>query len=393
MEGPPSPRNCAGHTVDERSDPRLLSVVVPCYKLVGRIDLFRECIASLVQQSYQPIEIVVVDDGSPDGTRQILESEIAELASRLPHAIRLVALQENVGASEARNAGIRAARGEFIGLLDYDDLWFLDFAEEAIGKLDRQPDLEVILGGTILHRSYKAQTKAHAIPMAPDINAMPFASFCAWHLVNNLPVAMGSAVICRRSLFERFPELWMDRFLSKRSAEDVFWGFKLLALGIRPHYLPRPCVVHRARVDDISRSKRARYLLDQQEILDYTWKNAGHAVYETVASEAPSMLPAVNARIRYLGDLFMLTHVFDNPGKLYALGLLARDRRLIKSWLRLWMLRISGGAVTGLLERRAWRGFSSERAHLEKATHLIDSLQVSHRESSASCNEADREQR
>ena len=374
MGGAPSAWDSPGPPVKKRPEAGLLSVVVPCYKLVGRSELFRECIASLANQSYKSIEIVIVDDGSPDGTKALLETEIAKVDARHLHSIRLLALESNLGVSEARNAGIRASRGEFIGLLDFDDLWFPDFAAAALARLNDNPDLDVILGETILYRSYKEKAKARTIPIVDDINTMSFASFCAWHLVNNLPVAMGSAVICRRSLFERFPDLWMDRFLSKLSAEDVFWGFKLLSLGVRPHYLFAPCVVHRGRVDDISRSKRARYLLDQKEILDYTWENAGQAVYAIAAAGAPHELAAVDSRIKYLNDLFILTRIFDDPTELFAFRLLLQDRRLIKSWLRLWMLRITGGAATGLLERKAWRGFSSAGADLEKATRLIGSV-------------------
>jgi len=99
----------------------LVSVVIPTFN-------GEECLAptldSVLRQSYRDFEIIVVDDGSTDGTRRVL--------SQYDGQVRVVR-QVNGGIASARNAGLRAARGSWIALLDHDDLW-----DET--KLQRQTD-------------------------------------------------------------------------------------------------------------------------------------------------------------------------------------------------------------------------------------------------------------
>jgi glycosyltransferase involved in cell wall biosynthesis len=98
--------------------PGMVSVVIPTY---NRADILRAAIDSVLAQSYSNLEVVVVDDGSSDSTRQTVESYGAP--------VRYV-YQPNAGVSAARNLGFSHARGEFIALLDSDDQ-FLPWKLEA----------------------------------------------------------------------------------------------------------------------------------------------------------------------------------------------------------------------------------------------------------------------
>ena len=88
-----------------------VSVVIPTY---NRATLLRETLRSIFAQTVAPLEIIVVDDGSKDNTREECE--------RLGPAIRYIS-QENKGLPAARNTGIVAARGEWVALCDSDDCW------------------------------------------------------------------------------------------------------------------------------------------------------------------------------------------------------------------------------------------------------------------------------
>lgn len=102
----------------------LISVVIPTY---NRSDYVRRAIDSVVAQTYKPVEIIVVDDGSTDDTWEKLQGY-----GRLIHAIR----QPNQGRSAARNHGIEAAKGNFIAFLDSDDFWAPEkLAKEAAALL------------------------------------------------------------------------------------------------------------------------------------------------------------------------------------------------------------------------------------------------------------------
>jgi glycosyltransferase involved in cell wall biosynthesis len=93
-----------------------------------------ETLDSIVAQSHRPVEIVVVDDGSSDGTPAVLAA--------YGHPI-VVVRQENAGTVVARNAGLARARGEYIGFLDADDLWHPDKLALQLGAFAARPGLQV----------------------------------------------------------------------------------------------------------------------------------------------------------------------------------------------------------------------------------------------------------
>lgn len=96
----------------------LVSVVIPTY---NRCDLISETLRSVTAQTYRPIEVIVVDDGSVDRTRAVVDSIALKLADDSQLTIKYV-FQPNAGAPAARNHGTRLASGEFIQYLDSDDI-------------------------------------------------------------------------------------------------------------------------------------------------------------------------------------------------------------------------------------------------------------------------------
>ena len=90
----------------------LFSVIVPTH---DRLDLLKRAVESISEQTYADYEIIVIDDGSKDGTKDWL----AEAGSSLR-----VITQSNVGPGGARNAGAKIARGRYLAFLDSDDVWF-----------------------------------------------------------------------------------------------------------------------------------------------------------------------------------------------------------------------------------------------------------------------------
>ncbi len=113
----------------------LVSIIIPIYNVE---EYLRECIDSALKQTYKDIELVLVDDGSPDNCPQICDEYVA-LDSRVK-----VIHQENGGLSAARNSGLAMARGEYVYFMDSDDY----IAENAIKELydeAKEKDLEVVL--------------------------------------------------------------------------------------------------------------------------------------------------------------------------------------------------------------------------------------------------------
>lgn len=114
-----------------------VSVVVPCY---DSIDYLQETVESLKAQTLRASEIILVDDGSRDGTRELIK---ALIAASPRHVIRH-AFQENAGQAAARNRGIAMARGRYILPLDSDDLIAPNMAEVCASVLDSKPDIALV---------------------------------------------------------------------------------------------------------------------------------------------------------------------------------------------------------------------------------------------------------
>lgn len=113
-------------------NPELVSAVIPTYNY-GRY--VTEAVESALAQTYRAVEIIVVDDGSTDDTRDQLR----------PYGDRIRYIyQPNQGLSAARNTGIRAARGRLIALLDSDDLWHPRRLEVQMRYLASNPDLGLV---------------------------------------------------------------------------------------------------------------------------------------------------------------------------------------------------------------------------------------------------------
>jgi glycosyltransferase involved in cell wall biosynthesis len=122
----------------------LFSVVIPTY---NRAHLLARTLESVWQQRFTDYEVVVVDDGSTDGTQEYLRT--------FGDRIRVVR-QANSGPGAARNIGVLAARGEYVALLDSDDLWFpwtLNIFAQAVGEF-RHP---CIVGGQLVEFTDEAE--------------------------------------------------------------------------------------------------------------------------------------------------------------------------------------------------------------------------------------------
>lgn len=116
----------------------LVSVVIPAYNASGFI---AETLESVVGQTYRPLEIIVVDDGSKDGTPEVVE-RFADQGVRL---IR----QENAGPSAARNRGIETSTGTYIAFLDADDLWLPEKIARQVEVMEQHPDMGLLFGDMV----------------------------------------------------------------------------------------------------------------------------------------------------------------------------------------------------------------------------------------------------
>jgi glycosyltransferase involved in cell wall biosynthesis len=161
--------------------PPRVSVIIPTFNRAWTV---AEAIDSALDQRFASFEVIVVDDGSTDRTQEVL--------TRFGSDIRTLK-QANAGVSAARNAGIRAAAGELIALLDSDDLWRPDKLAHQVAFFDSHPDCLICQCREIWIRNGRRVNPKHRHRKSSGDIFLPSLELC---------LVSPSAVMMRRSLFD-----------------------------------------------------------------------------------------------------------------------------------------------------------------------------------------------
>lgn len=117
------------------ASPRV-SIVVPAWNAVAFIT---KTLSTVDAQTFRDFELIVVDDGSADATKEVVERFLKDKGLR-----GLCIRQENKKIAGARNTGIRAAAGDLVAFLDHDDLWLPDKLARVIAEFDAHPDIDLV---------------------------------------------------------------------------------------------------------------------------------------------------------------------------------------------------------------------------------------------------------
>jgi glycosyltransferase involved in cell wall biosynthesis len=203
----------------------LISVIVPAYNAAP---FLAEAVESVFAQDYEPLEAIIVDDGSTDTTSEQLD--------RFSGRVRILH-QGNRGPSAARNAGLAVANGPLVAFLDADDVWLPAKLRVQADRMVEEPSLAF----TVTRFRYFLHPGC-AIPPA----------FRREHLDRDLDGWIPSALVVRREAFDRiggFDE-------SLRVSEDVDWFARAREAGLGAESIPR--VLLRKRVHDRNASLTAQ---------------------------------------------------------------------------------------------------------------------------------------
>jgi len=140
-----------------------VSVIIPAFQSAVTI---QRCLASVAAQTVKPLEAIVIDDGSRDGSFEIAES----LRGEMKGIDLIVIRQTNKGAGAARNAGCRIAKGEWLAFLDADDAWLPEKLERSLAHADGASliahDFIEVKGSAETYRDCTRHFKAAADPFA-----------------------------------------------------------------------------------------------------------------------------------------------------------------------------------------------------------------------------------
>jgi glycosyltransferase involved in cell wall biosynthesis len=224
-----------------------VSVVIPAYNAERYLG---EAIESVLAQSLQPSEVIVVDDGSTDGT--------AAIASSYGPPVRCVS-HGKVGLAATLNAGVAAATGELLGFVDADDLWCPGKQEAQAAALAADPALDGVFGQVKQFRSPEltpAERESLALP--PE---------------DQRGLAKG-AMLIRRSSFLRVGPFATEWTLG----EFIDWYARAVDAGLKFMTLPDVVLrrrLHRTNTGIVARDSRLDYVRILRAVVDRRQEQAG----------------------------------------------------------------------------------------------------------------------
>ncbi len=213
------------------ADEPLVSAVLSTW---NRAALVEQAVRSVFGQTLlreTPVEVIVVDDGSTDGTDGRLAKEFGDRVT--------VHRKENGGAASARNAGVRLARGRFVAFLDSDDEWTPDHLEAQLGAFRAEPDLGLVYGE---YHSYEGDRLAGVFPRRAAPSGWGFDALLSASLVQT-----STAMVPREAALATLP------FNESYRLGDEYDFFLRIARRWRIRFLPRPLVRYRVHGGNTSK--------------------------------------------------------------------------------------------------------------------------------------------
>ncbi len=148
-----------------------VSVIIPTY---NRESTLLRAVNSVLQQTYFELELIIVDDGSTDGTADVVETIQDE-------RVKYIRLAGNCGASVARNVGVEHAESEIIAFHDSDDAWRIDKLETQMNYLRMHPEFSMVYCSYCMHGS----EKTYIVPTDLDLEGDLEGDIFPWLLVRN----------------------------------------------------------------------------------------------------------------------------------------------------------------------------------------------------------------
>lgn len=224
----------------------MVSVIIPVFRSAGYI---AGTLASVFKQSYRDVEVIVVNDGSPD-TPQLIDA-----LGPWRHAIVYLE-QENAGAGAARNAGLARARGDLVAFLDADDRWLPHFLEAQVAFLSARPGWDMVYANARITGDTPLAGKTF-MDTTPSEGPVSFHSLLAQQCT-----VITSSVVARRGAIAS-----VGGFdASLRRGQDFDLWLRLAHGGVRIAYQREPLIERIVRADGLSADpitelKRARRVL------------------------------------------------------------------------------------------------------------------------------------
>lgn len=214
----------------------LISVIIPTY---NRKDLLLDAVKSILAQEPKNYEIIIVDDGSRDGTQEYVESFIRENSGKVNTPIRFFE-KTNGGVAAARNFGIKESRGEYLAFLDADDVWIKGFLPAVTEYFKSHKSISIVYTDQRISVDYITEKRSR-FQKNPPKSKFPIPFF-----IDNSPIQISSVVMKKEVLLDvgglnENLRIHEDVELWNRISEKYEFG-----------YIEKPLALYRLRSDNIS---------------------------------------------------------------------------------------------------------------------------------------------
>jgi glycosyltransferase involved in cell wall biosynthesis len=216
----------------------LVSVVIP---VRNGVKYLSEAIESVLAQGQVEVEVIVVDNGSSDGSRALAES--------FGDPVHVIA-ETRPGAAHARNAGVRLTRGEYLAFLDADDLWMPGKLSRQLAELETRQDLDMVF-------SYGQNFLSPELTEGQRLEVS--------YIPEPGPFIIPSSMLARRESFVRVGEL-----PDLREGEFIAWYGSAVSMGLRSEIIPEVLFMRRVHLSNSTRieSHRIDLLRAAKMVLD-----------------------------------------------------------------------------------------------------------------------------
>lgn len=306
---------------------KLVSVIIPVYKAEKYI---AATLQSVLEQTYKTIEVLIIDDGSPDRSVEVCQQFTDP-------RIRIIR-QENRGLSGARNTGIHQAKGDYLAFLDPDDLWLPEKIEKHVEHLNSSPTVGISFSRSAFIDEEGQPLGIYQMPRLTDIT--PEQVIC------RNPISNGSAAVFRKEVFEAIKyqdnihgyveDFYFDeRF---RLSQDIeCWIRIALQTPWQTEGIPEALTLYRVNSEGLSASLLTK-LESLEKVIEKTstyapefiarWGNAAMAYY----------LRYVARRAVTLKDGSMAVELFNRAITTYWRIFLEEPRRTILTGVAAYLL-------------------------------------------------------
>ena len=228
-----------------QGDAPLISVIIPTF---NRASFISEAIDSVLQQSYQKIELLVVDDGSTDNTAEIMSRYTADPRVRFFQ-------QPNQGQSVARNLALQYAKGEFICCLDSDNRWLPGKLEKSLAVFKQHPEVDIVYGDIVtIDENGDEITRQNMPRYSGRITKYLFRDNC---------VSINTSMV-RRKCFDEMGGMEVGR----RRADDYELWLRF-STRYQYFYLPEYLAEYRVMKDQISTDKNGRFQSNEEILRNF----------------------------------------------------------------------------------------------------------------------------